>query len=226
MNGLWTSLVPLIVGSAIVPIQIVVTILLLRRSRLTALAWVAGMSTVRAAQGVFFGLVLSSSDAAAADTGDGGGGLVVSTLLLVVAVLFLVTAVRQLLGEDDPDAPPPKWMAMVDKITPLKAFLIGAGLLVVGAKFWVFTLSALAVIGDTDLGQPGATISFVLFIVLAESIHLALIGISFAMPSKSEAILDSTSQWLSSHNRIIMIVLGSVFGTWFMVKALDGFGVI
>ena len=81
-------------------------------------------------------------------------------------------------------------------------------------------------IGDADLGQPGATISFVLFIVLAESIHLVLIGISFAMPSKSEAILDSTSQWLSSHNRIIVIVLGSVFGTWFMAKALEGFGVI
>jgi hypothetical protein len=34
------------------------------------------------------------------------------------------------------------------------------------------------------------------------------------------------SQQLSSHNRIIMVVLGSVFVTWFMVKALDGFGVI
>lgn len=149
-----------------------------------------------------------------------------STLLLIVAVLFLVTAVRQFLGEDDPDEPPPKWMVMVDGITPLKAFLIGAGLLVVGAKFWVFTLSALAAIGDADLGQPGATISFLLFVVLAESIHLALIGISFAMPSKSEAVLDSTSQWLGRHNRIIMMMLGSVFGTWFMVKALDGFGVI
>jgi hypothetical protein len=94
------------------------------------------------------------------------------------------------------------------------------------AKFWIFTLSALAAIGDADLGQPGATISFVLFVVLAESIHLALIGISFAMPSKSEVVLDSTSQWLSSHNRTIMIVFGSVFGTWFMVKALNGFGVI
>ncbi|MFT6762197.1 MAG: hypothetical protein ACJAXA_000845, partial [Candidatus Aldehydirespiratoraceae bacterium] len=52
-----------------------------------------------------------------------------------------------------------------------------------------------------------------------------LIGISFVMPFKSEVVLDSTSQWLISHNRIIMIVLGSVFGTWFMVKALDGFGV-
>ncbi|MFT6391632.1 MAG: hypothetical protein ACJA14_001144 [Ilumatobacter sp.] len=46
------------------------------------------------------------------------------------------------------------------------------------------------------------------------------------MPSKSEVVLDSTSQWLSSHNRTIMIVFGSVFGTWFMVKALNGFGVI
>jgi hypothetical protein len=129
MSGLWTSLVLLIVGSAIVPIQIVVTILLLRRSRLTALAWVAGMSNVRVFQGVLFGLVLGSIGAATADTGDGGSGLVVSTLLLVVAVLFLVTAVRQFIGEEDPDAPPPQWMATVDGINPLKAFLIAAGLL-------------------------------------------------------------------------------------------------
>lgn len=137
-----------------------------------------------------------------------------------------MTAVGQFPGEDDPDAPPPQWMATVDGINPLKAFLTGAGLLVVGAKFWIFTLSALAAIGDADLGQPGATILFVLFVVLDESIHLALIGISFVMPFKSEVVLDSTSQWLISHNRIIMIVLGSVFGTWSMVKALDGFGVI
>lgn len=98
--------------------------------------------------------------------------------------------------------------------------------MVIGIKFWVFTLSAIAAIGDADLGQPGATVAFVMFVVLAASIHLVLIGISFAVPAKSDALLQRTNDWLTSHNRIMMIVLGFVFGTWFMVKALDGFGVI
>ena len=69
MNGLWSSLIPLIVGSALVPIQIVITVLLLRSSagRITAVAWVAGMTTVRLAQGVVFGLVLGSAIALAND---------------------------------------------------------------------------------------------------------------------------------------------------------------
>lgn len=226
MSGLWPSLVPLIVGSAVVPIQIIITILLLRTSRATAVAWVAGMTVIRVAQGIVFGLVLSSSDAVAADTADDGAGLVASTLLLVVALVFLVTGVRQLLHEDDPDAPPPKWLALVDGMTPVKAFAIGAALMLVGVKFWVFTVGAIGAIGEADLGQPSAAITFVVFVVLAVSIHLVLIGISFAMPSRSDAVLDSASEWLTRNNRVIVIVLGFVFGVWFMIKALDGFGIV
>ncbi len=136
------SLTPLIIGSAVVPIQIIITILLIRASRVTALAWVAGMVTVRLVQGALFGLVWSSGDVSSADTGESGAGLIASTLLLVAALLFIVTAVKQLLHEDDPDAPPPKWLAIIEGLTPFKAFALGAGLLIIGIKFWVFTMSA------------------------------------------------------------------------------------
>ena len=44
MGELWGSLVPLIIGSALVPIQIVITTMLLRSAagRMTAVAWLAG----------------------------------------------------------------------------------------------------------------------------------------------------------------------------------------
>lgn len=113
MSGLWTGLIPLILGSALVPIEIVVTIMLLGTpSRVRAAgAWVAGMVLARLLQGVVFGLILHWG--ARAGSPDDSHGWIVSTILLVAAVLFLVTAARELFGGDDPDAPPPKWMTML-----------------------------------------------------------------------------------------------------------------
>jgi len=227
MTGLWTTLVPLIFGAAFVPMQIIVTILLLRRSRGAALAWVAGMAFVRLAQGVVFGLILTSSDAASADaSADDGAGLIASTLLLVVALLLLVTAVRQYLKEDDPDGSSPKWLTTIDQMSAVKCFGAGAAIIIIGAKFWVFTLGVVGAIGDASIGRGAGIATFVVYVVLAASIHLVLIGVAVTLPSRSDAVLESTSTWLTEHNRVILMVMSAIFGTWFLAKALDGFGVI
>ena len=226
MGELWGSLVPLIIGSALVPIQIVITTMLLRSKtgKVTAVAWLAGMTVVRLGQGLVFGLILGSSTSEA--TAAGGSDTAVSLLLLVVAILFYVTAVKQLLKHPDEDGPPPTWMAMVESVTPGKAFGLGAGLLLIGAKFWVFTLGAIAAIGAAELGQGPAVLTFLAFVVLAESIHIVVIGVAFAMPTRAAAMLDGITGFLARYNRVIMIVLGAVFGTWFMVKALNGLGIL
>jgi hypothetical protein len=226
MGELWGSLVPLIIGSALVPIQIVVTTMLLRSKtgRITAVAWLAGMTAVRLGQGLVFGLILGSSTSEA--TAEGGSGTAVSLLLLVVAILFYVTAVKQVLNHPDEDAPPPTWMAMVESVTPGKAFGLGAGILLINIKLWVFTLGAISAIGLAGLGQGAAVITFLAFVLLAESIHIIVTGLAFAMPARSAAMLDGIVGFLARYNRVIMIVLGAVFGTWFLVKALNGLGVL
>jgi hypothetical protein len=223
MDNVWTALAPLIVGSALVPVQLLITILLIANSRLTALAWVAGTTTVRLAQGALFGLVLSSGDVS--DSGSGAGPIA-STLLLVAGLLFLVTAAKHLIGDDDPDAPPPRWMTAIDGLSPAKAYLFGAGTMAIGVKFWVFTLTAISVISDADLGRPGATVTFLGFVVLASSAQLALIGVALAAPRRAGVVLGGVSDWLTAHNRALMVAIGAVFGTWFVVKGLDGLGVI
>ena len=223
MDNVWTALAPLIVGSALVPVQLLITILLIANSRLAALAWVAGTTTVRIAQGLLFGSVLSSDDVSSTDSGPGP---IASTLLLVAGLLFVLTAVKYLVGDDDPDAPPPRWMTAIDGLSPAKAYLFGAGAMAVGVKFWVFTLSAVAVIADADLGQPAAAVTFLVFVVLASSAQLVLIGVAVVAPQRAEEVLGGFSNWLTAHNRWLMVGIGFVFGTWFAVKALDGLGVI
>jgi uncharacterized membrane protein len=127
MVEMWSSLLPLILGCALEPIETVITIMLLGTpSRLRAAgAWVTGHISTRLLQGLVFGTILHWG-ARSADSNH-SHGWIVSTVLLVVAVLFLVTAARELFSDDDPNAPPPKWMTMLTSATPTKAFFIGAG---------------------------------------------------------------------------------------------------
>ncbi len=227
MSDLVVTLIPLAVGSAVVPVQIIITILLLRApgGRIPAVAWVAGMTAIRLLQGLVFGLLLGGRLAEAGGE-DGGSSVLVSVVLLVLAILFYVVAAKQLLKHPDDDAPPPKWMAMLDGVAPGKAFLLGVGLVAISAKFWVFTLGAIAAIGDAGLGWSGSTLAFLLFVALAESIHLGAVGFAYAAPARADASLARFSALLERYNGLIKVILGLGFGSWFLVKALTGLGVL
>lgn len=224
MGELWGTLVPLILGSAVVPVQIVVTVVLLRSSLRTAAAWVAGMAAVRLIQGLLFGLVFAESGADSAPSG--GPGIVAATLLLVFAVLFYVTALRMALAGDDPDAPPPQWMSRTESMSPLAAFGAAAGYVVISPKFWVFTLGAIGAIAEAHIGGGVSILTFVAFVALTLSVNLGVLAYAAASPDRSAVVLTRFADWIQGNNRLITIALGVVFGTWFLVKALSGLGVI
>jgi hypothetical protein len=226
MKDLLSTLLPLIVASAFVPVQITLTILLLRSSVATAAAWVGGMTATRLVQGLLFGFVFAEAGAAAPE-GQSDPGPVVSAVLLVVAVLFLTKAAKELLGgSGDDDAPPPKWMQLTGSVTTGRAFLLGAGYVAVAAKLWVFTLGAIGAIDESSLGGAASVALFLLFVVLAESIPIAVVAYAALAPDSSQALLERASGWLERNNRVIVIVLGLVFGVWFLLKALQGLGVL
>jgi hypothetical protein len=220
MGSVIVSLVPLIIGSAVVPVQIIIDILLLkspRRGLLKASSYVGGITTMRLLQGLVFGLILTGG-ASTTTEGSSGKGPIVSTLLLVLGIFFLITAYKMWRKDDDPDAPPPKWLAMIESLTLLKAFGIGFGLMLIGAKFWVFTLTALAVISEAKLGQPSSAITYLLFVLLAESLLLLPIMVRIVLPGQSKAILDGISDWLNRYNRVIVVVVSLVFGLLFVYQ--------
>jgi hypothetical protein len=225
MNGLWGTLLPLIAGGALVPIQLIITILLLRSTGglRTAAAFVAGMTSVRLAQGLVFGLLLAGGETGGTASGPGP---VVSGVLIALAMLLYAASAKQILTDDDPDAPPPKWITMTESMKPGRAFVVGAGLLAIGAKFWVFTLGAIGAIKDADLSRSRGVVTFVAFAGLTVVAHLLVLGVAAVAPKQSAALLDATADWLKRHNGPIVVVLGLVFGSWFLLKGLHGLGVL
>lgn len=221
MDALIISLLPFIIGSALVPVQIIIAILLLKSPQqglLKAAAYVGGMTAMRLLQGLVFGLILTDSEAAS----TGGKSPIVLTLLMVLGILLLISAFKAWRKEDDPDAPPPRWLTMVDGITIAKAFGLGFGMLLIGAKAWVFTLGAIGVIVEAQLGQPASTVAYLLFVLLAQALILLSLGLRIILPERSKSLLEQFSQWMTRNNRPIMIGVSLVFGLIFFYKGVSG----
>jgi threonine/homoserine/homoserine lactone efflux protein len=111
-------------------------------------------------------------------------------------------------------------------MTPVKAFLFGAGVLLIAPKFWVFTLGAISVIGEADLGRRDSIVTYLLFVLVASALNVTIVLVAFLVPTRSAAWLDGASGWLTRHNRVIVTVVSLVFGTWFLIKALKDLGIL
>ncbi len=218
------SMLPLILGSAIVPVQIIMVILMLtseKQGPLKAIMFVLGMTLVRIGQGILFGLVLTGGSSDPADVSEGTAWFK-STLLLVLGVLLLITAYKKFSSDPDPDAPPPKWLTMLETLSPLKAFAIGVGLVLISAKLWVFTLGAIGTVADARLGQPDSTITYLLYILLAQSILIGVILIRLLFPTRAASLLGRFGDWLEVHDSQIVMVVSLIFGVLFAYQGMIG----
>jgi hypothetical protein len=222
MEAVITPLLPFIIGSALVPLQIIVVVLLLTsemRGPLKAILFVLGMTMVRLAQWGLFGLVLAGDSADSVER----LGWFKAGLLVALGIMLLVTAYKKWAKESDPDAPPPKWLAMLDGVTPPRALLFGAGFILIAPKLWVFTLGAISVIGEAGLEQRGGTIAFLVYMLLAQSLLLLPILVRLVLPRQAAGWLRSFGDWLEQYNDPIVMVVSLVFGVLFLYQGLSNF---
>lgn len=220
MTSTIVALLPVIGVSAAMPVWIILVLLFLRGERgvVTATAFVLGATFTRLVQGALLSVVFSDL----ADDAEREPRVIVSVLLLVLGVLLLVSAARKLMAEDDPDAPPPRWKTMATNAGPLAAFAMGASLLLIAMKHWVFLLGAVGTINDGGLERQQAIGAFLVFVLGAQSLLILPILFAAVAPRRADAVLGRLERWLDANNRTIGIVIATVFGIYFLWKALSG----
>ena len=221
MNSILVSLLPYIIGSAVVPLQIIITVLLLKspqRGALKAIAYVTGLTFTRILQGLLFGFVLADT----AVFNSNGKNPVIAAFLLVLGIVLLIAAYKKWSGVADSEDAPPKVLTMLDRLSPLQSLGLGIGIPLIAVKLWVFTLSALATIAAAQLGQPTSAIAYLLFILLAESLLILPILLRLLLPKRSKFLLAQMSDWLTRHNRPITIAVSLIFGIYFLYSGITG----
>jgi hypothetical protein len=215
------ELLPLIVGAAVVPLYPIIVLLLLQSAGGLgkAVAFVSGGVAMRLAQGVLFGLILG---AALAANGEDGQRLIASTLLLIVGLLLLITGFKKWRKEEDPDEPPPKWMATISSLSGRRAFGAGALYVAIAVKQWVFTLSAISVISAAGLERPLGIGVYLLYVLLTQTLVLPPILFFALAPERAAKPLQAAQGWLDRHNRAIVLSVSFIFGLWFSYSGITG----
>ena len=111
---------------------------------------------------------------------------------------------------------------MLDGLTPLRAFLFGAGFILIAVKLWVFTLGALSVIDGAQLGQRETLFAFLGYVLLAQSLLIIPILIRLILPGRAGGWLKSFGGWLEKHNDRIIMIVSLVFGLLFLYQGMTG----
>ncbi len=116
----------------------------------------------------------------------------------------------------------PKWMATVDRITPLKAFGLGVALSAANPKNLALTLAAAASIAQAGIGAADEAIAVAVFVVIGSITVAGAVVVSLVAPKRSAVWLASLKQFMTDHSAVIMMVLLLVLGAKILGDGLGG----
>lgn len=134
----------------------------------------------------------------------------------------MILALRSYLGEDDPDAPPPKWMSALDKTTPLALFGIALLLSVIQLRFVLLMLAGATSIAEAQLPTGQTIVALLVLILTVIWVQLLPIIVYVIMGKRSQAMLESMNTWLARNQRTVNVVVLGLFGLILLWEGLSG----
>ena len=221
MGAVIGDLLPLAVGVAISPVPIIAVILMLLAPR-------AGRASAGFGVGWLLGIVVVTTVVVLVTGGAGGGtssgepSAVVSWIKLLLGVALVGVGVKQWRERPKPgdEAPLPKWMTAIDKITPVRATALGFALSALNPKNLLMCIAAGVTIGGAGLAEGGAITAVAVFTVIAASTVLVPV-LAYALARKRmQHPLDELKTWLQANNTAVMSVLLLVIGVALFGKGL------
>lgn len=223
MPQIFGELLPTALGIAISPIPIVATILLLLtpKSRSLSVSYLIGwLAGIIVATGLFalIGGSIPESDPNASKP-------IVGVIQLVLGVLAIFFAIKQWQKRPrDGETPAaPKWMAQLEKLSPLTVLGIGAALAAGNPKNLILAASAGITIGTAD-ATLGQTLMFVGFVALiGGAVVLVLVIANLLWAKQLERGLVRLRDELQRNNAVIMAVVLLLIGAQVIGKAFGQF---
>ena len=213
---------PLAVGIALSPIPIIAVVLMLtsRQARVNGPAFVAGWLI---GLGIVGAIVLALAGAAGAST-SGAPAAWVSWVKIAMGVLLLLVAARQFRSRPRGDEQPqmPKWMATIDKTTPVAALGLAAVLSGANPKNLLLAVGGAAAIAQTGIPGGQQAIAYLIFALIGTLGVGIPVGIYFAMGTRSDKLLAGIKDRMTGHNAVIMTVLCLIIAAKLIGDGISG----
>ncbi|MFB7668554.1 GAP family protein [Kitasatospora sp. NPDC056138] len=199
-------------GVAISPLPIIAIILVLAtpRGRLNGLLFTAGWIVGLSALGAVMLAIAKPSNAST----HGHPATWVGILKLVLGALLVLFAARQWRRRptDPSQAQLPKWMAAIDRLTPVKVFGLALVLSAANVKNAPLTLAAGAAIGSAGIPLAQQIASLAVFVVIGSLGLLAPLVVYLFMGDRAAKTLGNWKDWAARNNVAVMAALFFVLG--------------
>ena len=214
------NVLPLAVGVLVSPLPIIAVILMLLSPRARSngpaflVGWIVGLSVVSAVvYAISDGANVSSNSSASDST---------SVLKMVLGASLVLMGYRHWKNRprDGASAPPPRWMAAIDRVTPVRAVALAVGLSAVNPKNLILTIGAATTVAQAGLSTGDAVVVLAVFVAVASLSILAPVVIDFAARDRAQRMLDTWKVWLEENNATVMAVLLFVIGIDLFAKGL------
>jgi len=141
---------------------------------------------------------------------------------LLAGLLLLILAVRNFFVEDDPDAPPPKFMTVLAKLGPFKLFGLGIGISIIQPRFIIIVLLGASMIAEARLSTTENFISLLVLALLMVWPMLIPLFVFLVMGEHGVDAMKSMRTWLTHNQRMINVVVMGIFGILLLFVGLTG----
>jgi len=220
MGNVILQLLPLALGS-IAPVMIVLIVLFLttKGGMAKSLAFIAGKYITY----IVWGFVLLGLTDKISSTSESGEPSPASLVIkIILGGLLLIMAIKTSMGEDDPDAPPPKLLTTLDKMGRGKLFLGGIVLSIIQIRFVALVLAGAVIIATAQMPAGQNMIAILILALLMVWTLLIPVVVFLAMGDRRDAALQSMNTWLERNSRIINVVVLGAFGLILLWDGVSG----
>jgi threonine/homoserine/homoserine lactone efflux protein len=213
---------PLALGVALSPAAIIAVVFMLtsRRAKVNGpvfvLGWLIGLG--------FVGAVVLAVAGAGSASRSGTPAAWVDWVKIAAGVVLLLVAARVFRSRPHGDEQPqmPKWLATIDKTTPLAALGLGAAMSGANPKNLVLAVGGAAAIAQTGIPGGQQAIAYLVF-ALAGTLGVGIpVIIYLAMGTRSDKLLAGLKDWMSAHNAAITAVLCLIIAAKLIGDGISG----
>ncbi len=116
----------------------------------------------------------------------------------------------------------PKWMATIDKSTPVAAVGLAAVLSGANPKNLLLAAGGAATIAQTGIPGGEQAIAYLVFALIGTLGVGIPVAIYVAMGTRSKRLLAGLKDWMTAHNAVIMTVLCLIIAAKLIGDAIGG----
>lgn len=217
------ELLPTALAVMLNPFPVIAMVLLMasargrRRGAAFTCGWMLGLSAQMA-------LVLTFTNST--DAADGTSSALVDWLRVVVGALMIVWAAKKWGSRPRPgeEVVLPNWMAKIESVGVLGAFLVGLGLAGVNPKNFALTMAAAASITDLVSAGHDSVRAAIVFVLLSSLSVVGILVFHVVGGSRATEPLQELKRFMVTNNAVLIMLVLLLLGAKILGDGLAALG--